>query len=153
MCQLHSELTLQSGRLNTSEKEASDLRCQLSTLHETLAKEEASHRQACMVSRDTPCSASPPSHGLRLPSLRSSLLPAASVSHCLSAAFFSEACHGHKPVPAPAICLTVRHSSPYKCTAPFCSFLYVRCSSLYKCTAPFCSFLYVRRSSLYECTA
>ncbi len=54
----HSDLSLQSGLLNTSEKEAGELRRQLSSLHETLAEEEATHRQARMVRRDTPCSAS-----------------------------------------------------------------------------------------------
>lgn len=55
--QLQRDLSLQSGRLNSSEMEASDLRCQLSTLRATLTEEQVSHSQARTVSQLTPYSA------------------------------------------------------------------------------------------------
>ena len=90
MCQLHSELTLQSDLLHTSEKEFAELRRQLSTLRAALTEEEVSHSQARMVSHFTPYSASSttPSHGFFTSS--SLLVPAASGFDCLSAALIQK---------------------------------------------------------------
>ncbi len=124
--QLQRDLSLQSGRLNSSEMEASDLRCQLSTLRATLAEEEDSHSQARMVRHLSHHSASSttPSHGLLLLNSSSLLSPAASVSLSLSKCCIpSEACHVHETVPAPAFCLTLRALDCINVLLLFSSFL------------------------------
>ena len=55
--QLETSLSAQSDRLNSLVMEGSELQNQLSSLRETLAEEEASHKQARMVSYLTPYSA------------------------------------------------------------------------------------------------
>ncbi len=123
--QLQTNLSLHSDRLNSLETEAGDLRRQLSSLRATLAEEEASHKQARMVSHLTPCSSLSitPSHRLLLPKASSLPLPAASQAKqlavactfyaCLYCCIPSTACCSHKPVPAPVICWTIRNFSLY----------------------------------------